>query len=199
MTPSTHTQFRIHDLIAERWSPRSFADRPVPREPLGALFEAARWGASCYNAQPWRYLVATRADAVAYERLASCLVESNASWATRAPVLVVALAQTHFAHNGKPNAWAKYDTGGATGNLSLQAQAMGLAVRQMGGFDPSRVRELCQVPDGFEPLVMLAIGFPGAPEQLPDEQAAHERAPRERMALESMVFGSQWQSPSPLA
>ncbi|MFT7676601.1 MAG: nitroreductase [Planctomycetota bacterium] len=198
MTPSADTQFPIHDLIAERWSPRAFADRPVPREELGSLFEAARWGASCFNAQPWRYLLATREDAAAYERLASCLVEANASWATRAPVLVVALAQTSFAHNGKPNAWAQYDTGSATGNLSLQAQALGLAVHQMGGFDAGRVRELCQVPAGFEPLAMLAIGFPGVPEQLPKELAERERAPRERMALDAMVFGSQWESPSPL-
>ena len=49
----------VHELIAERWSPYALAERAVPKEDLLALFEAARWAASSYNEQPWRYIVAT--------------------------------------------------------------------------------------------------------------------------------------------
>ena len=52
----------IHELFAKRWSPYAFSDRPVPEEDLRALFEAARWSASSFNEQPWRYIVATRKD-----------------------------------------------------------------------------------------------------------------------------------------
>jgi len=52
----------IHDLIRKRWSPRAFADKPVPADVLRSLFEAARWAPSSNNEQPWAYLVATKDD-----------------------------------------------------------------------------------------------------------------------------------------
>ena len=83
----------IHELIARRWSPYGFSDRPVSEDDLRSLFEAARWAASSYNEQPWRYIVATKADPKEFERLLSCLVEGIRSgprprqfwaWAARA-------------------------------------------------------------------------------------------------------------------
>jgi nitroreductase len=67
----------IHELVTKRWSPYSFADRPVSDGDLRALFEAARWAASSYNEQPWSYIVATKAAASEFERLLSCLVEAE--------------------------------------------------------------------------------------------------------------------------
>ena len=60
MTMRAETDRPVHELIAARWSPYAFADRPVAKEDLRSLFEAARWAASSYNEQPWTYLVATR-------------------------------------------------------------------------------------------------------------------------------------------
>jgi nitroreductase len=62
MQKPADTNFPIHGVIANRWSPRAFRADPVSTEQLGALFEAARWGASCCNAQPWHYLAATSSD-----------------------------------------------------------------------------------------------------------------------------------------
>ena len=70
----------VHELIANRWSPYGFADRPVSPEDLRSLFEAARWAPSSYNEQPWRYLVATKANPEQFARLLSCLVEANQAW-----------------------------------------------------------------------------------------------------------------------
>lgn len=50
----------VHELIARRWSPYAFADRAVSDDDLRSLFEAARWAASSYNEQPWRFVVATK-------------------------------------------------------------------------------------------------------------------------------------------
>src|SRR5262249_47129867 len=80
---------RIHELLTRRWSPYAFADRPVSEDDLRSLFEAARWAASSYNEQPWRYIVATRANPAEFERLLSCLVEGNQVWAKVAPVLAL--------------------------------------------------------------------------------------------------------------
>jgi nitroreductase len=54
------TDHPIHELLADRWSPYVFADQPVATADLCSLFEAARWSASSYNEQPWRYIVATQ-------------------------------------------------------------------------------------------------------------------------------------------
>src|SRR5436305_14716764 len=87
MTHRATTDHPVHDLIAQRWSPYAFADRPVSKEDLLSLFEAARWAPSSYNEQPWSYLVATRDDPEEFGRLLSCLVEGNQAWAKAAPVL----------------------------------------------------------------------------------------------------------------
>ena len=126
MKKPAETKFPLHDLIAYRWSPRAFKPDPVSTEQLGSLFEAARWGASCFNAQPWHFVVATKADAPAYERIASCLVEGNAAWAKNAPVLGVAVAERNFQHNGKPNRWAQYDTEIFPRVLGLGAIGLGI-------------------------------------------------------------------------
>ena len=79
----------IHQLITHRWSPRIFEDRPVEPEKLRSLFEAARWAASSYNAQPWSFIVATKDDAANYQRVLDTFVEFNQGWAKSAPVLAL--------------------------------------------------------------------------------------------------------------
>src|SRR5262245_11434908 len=101
----------IHELLASRWSPCAFSDRPVADADLRSLFEAVRWSASSYNEQPWRYIVATSADREEFERLLSCLVEPNQEWAKTAPVLALGCTSLNFARNGQPNAAALHDLG----------------------------------------------------------------------------------------
>ena len=67
----------IHELLAKRWNPYAFADRPVSDEDLRALFGAARRAASSSNEQRWSYVVATKASPEDSERLLSCLVEGD--------------------------------------------------------------------------------------------------------------------------
>ena len=157
----------LHELIRERWSPRAFADRGIEPGKIQSLLEAARWAPSSSNGQPWTYLLATREETQEFDRLASCLVDGN-SWAKRAPLLLLAVAATHFANNGKVNRHAFHDLGLANGNLVLQAGAMGLVVHQMAGFLPDRARELFEIPEGQEPLTMLAVGYPGDVNDLPE-------------------------------
>src|SRR3954471_3770222 len=99
----------IQELLTRRWSPYAFADRPVSEDDLRSLFEAARWAPSSYNEQPWTYLVATRDDREAFERLLSCLVPGNQVWARAAPVLAVGCTSLNFARDGRPNAAAVHD------------------------------------------------------------------------------------------
>lgn len=196
MRKRAEAQFPIHHLIAERWSPRAFSRRPVARELLGSLFEAARWAPSCFNDQPWFFIVATHDDAAGFERLAACLVEGNA-WARAAPVLILSVARENFEHNGKPNRHAQHDVGLAVENLVTQAQALDLVVHQMAGFDAERARGTLAIPEGFVPMAMIAVGHPGDPDSLPAPLAERERAPRKRKELRSFVFGPGWEQAFP--
>jgi nitroreductase len=188
----------VHELIAERWSPYGFADRSVSDDDVRSLFEAARWAASSYNEQPWRYIVATRADAEAFARLLSCLVEPNQAWAQAAPVLAIGCTSLTFARNGQPNAAAHHDLGIASASLTLEATARGLSVHQMIGILPDRARELYGIPDGVQPLTALAIGYPAAPDALPEKLRDRDLAPRPRKPLHEIVFGGRWGTPSNL-
>jgi nitroreductase len=182
----------VHELIARRWSPYAFADRPVSEGDLLSVFEAARWAASSYNEQPWRYVVATKANPAEFERLLSCLVEGNQVWAKAAPVLALGCASLFFALNGKPNAAAVHDLGLASASLTLEATARGLSVHQMIGILPDRARELYRIPEGVQPLTGLAIGYAADPATLPEKYRERDLAPRKRKRLAEFVFGGEW-------
>jgi nitroreductase len=188
----------INELLLKRWSPYAFADRPVSQEILRSLFEAARWAASSYNEQPWRYIVATKADPEAFERIHSCLVEGNQPWTKAAPVLAIGCTSLKFALNGKPNAAAQHDLGLASASLTLEATARGLFVHQMIGILPDRVREQYGVPDDFLPLTGLAIGYLGDLNNLPEHYRPRDLAPRQRRPLPEFVFGGKWGEASDL-
>ena len=192
------TRHPIQDLLKRRWSPRAFSDRLVEPDTLRSLLEAARWAPSSSNEQPWSFLVATKDDQAEYGRLLSCLVEGNSLWAQRAPVLMVSVARLSFEDEGKPNRHAFHDVGQAVANLSVQATALGLVVHQMAGFYPDKVRELYGIPKEFEPVAVIALGYPGDPESLPDKFRSRELAPRERKPLAEFVFGGRWGKVAPL-
>ena len=182
----------IIEAIEGRHCVRAFLDKPVEPETITRILTAARWAPSCYNEQPWRFIVATRSDPPDFERLLSCLVETNQVWARLAPVLALGIAHRTFARNDKPNRHATHDLGQAVANLSLEATARGLAVHQMGGILPERARELYAIPDDAEALTALAIGYLGAPEDLSGDLAERDRAPRTRKPLREFVFGRRW-------
>jgi len=187
----------IHEIIASRWSPRAIdPDRPVSRDQITALLEAARWAPSCFGDEPWRFLVFDRASAPEdWDRAFACLAEGNQAWVRNAPLLLAAVAGSHFRHNGKPNRWAQYDTGAASENLCLQAVALGLVAHQMGGFDGGRLAETFGIPDEYTPMAMIAIGHPGNPDALPEPLREKELAPRQRQPLGEIAFAGLWSTP----
>jgi nitroreductase len=192
------TDYPIHAVLADRWSPYAFAARAVPEADLWSLFEAARWAASSYNEQPWRYIVATKDDPEQFQRVLSCLVEGNQGWAKAAPVLALGVVSLRFARNNKDNRAAVHDLGLAAGNLVVEATARGLFVHQMIGILPDKARETFGIPEGFEAWTGLAIGYQGDPASLPDRLRERDLAPRERKPLREFVFGGTWGSPAPL-
>jgi nitroreductase len=184
----------VQELFLRRWSPRAFAAKPVSREDLRTLFEAARWSASSYNEQPWRFLVGVKGDAT-YQKIYDALVEFNQQWAGHAPVLILSAARKQFSHNGAPNQYALYDTGAATALLMLQATHLGLHAHSMAGFDHAKARAAFGIPENFEVGAVTAVGYLGDPEMLPEGMREQEKAPRGRKPVEEIVF-SAWETPA---
>lgn len=197
LRPATTTH-PVHDLIKHRWSPRAFENRPVEPAKLRSLFEAARWAASSYNAQPWYYIVATKDEPEAYKKVLDTFVEFNQSWAKGAPVLALSVAGLKFPHNGETNRHAFHDVGQASATLAIEATNVGLAVHQMAGIDPEKARKIFGIPESYEAVAGIAIGYPGDAASLPDQLRDREVAPRERKALDSFVFEGAWGKPSPI-
>lgn len=189
------TDVPIHELMAKRWSPRAFDPaRPVPRELLRILLEAARWAPSCNGDEPWRYLVWDRArDPEGFARAFECLSENNRKWVKNVPLLMLSCAGSIFQHNGKANRWGQHDTGMASLSLALQAVALGLVVHQMGGFDAERARAEFAIPPEYTPMAMIAVGYQAAPDTIEDpEVRKKELAPRARRPLAERFFEGGW-------
>jgi nitroreductase len=186
------TDYSVHDLIASRWSPYSFADKSVSDEDLRSLFEAARWAPSSFNEQPWSYIVAKKEDADEFQRLLSCLVEVNQVWAKSASALALGVTKLNFTRNDQPNRAAHHDLGLSAANLVLEATARSLSVHQMAGVLPDKARELYSIPEGHEILTGFAIGYAGDPANLPEELRVRDGARRPRKPLKEFVFAGKW-------
>jgi len=199
MEKLAETQVPIHEVIGRRWSPRAFAPRSVEPEKLVSVFEAARWAASASNEQPWAFVVATSDDPKNYEAMLGVLVDFNRGWANQAPVLILTLAHSQFEKDGRPNRHAFYDLGQAAANLSLQATALGLVTHPMAGFDAEAARHRFAVPAGWEPVSVIALGYPGDPDSLNETLRQRELAQRKRKPLPSLVFSGTWGNPAPIA
>jgi len=116
----------------------------------------------------------------------------NQAWAHKAPVLILTLAHTQLGKDGTPNRHGFYDAGQATASLLIQATSLGLATHQMGGFDVEAARQRFHMPSGWEPVSVMALGYPGDVESLPDQFREREMEQRRRKPLGEFVFSVTW-------
>ena len=186
------TSVPLHDLLTNRWSPRAFADKPVSVNDLTAVLEAARWAASSNNGQPWRFIVATKADAAAHAAALEGFAVRNQRWAKAAPVLIFACARKTFEANGNPNAHSWYDTGAAMASLTIEAEARGLRVHQAAGIERDKIKATYDVPDEFDIVAGIGLGHQGDPDSLPEDLPGREKEPRVRKPLADIVFAGKF-------
>jgi nitroreductase len=134
------------------------------------------------------FVYALRENHSEFDAMLDCLVEGNRIWARNAPMLVLSVARMNFSRNGKPNKHAFHDVGLAVGNLLTQAAYMGLVVHQMGGFSAEKARQNLLIPAGYEPVAMIAIGYHGQVDDLPEDLKERERKARSRKPLREIIY-----------
>ncbi|OIO54023.1 MAG: nitroreductase [Alphaproteobacteria bacterium CG_4_10_14_0_2_um_filter_63_37] len=171
--------------IQARRSGRAFSDRVIPPETLTALIEGARWAPSCFNNQPWRFVL-SRQNGPTREAIEAALSEGNA-WAKKADTLVVVSCDdAHDCHTGGRH-YAGFDAGLAVQNLLLTAFEHGLMAHPMAGFQAEPLSEILGMPPGQQILCLIAIGYPGDPSALSEKDQAAETAPRLRRPWDAIA------------
>lgn len=172
----------LPEIFVKRHSGTNFDSTPVSEEQVQALIQAARWSPSSYNDQPWNFIFCDKYNNPEnYLKIIDSIYGQE--WVEDAPLLVVALARSHFLYNGKFNDWAEYDTGAAALGMSLAATELGLMAHQIGGFDPEQLQEDFNIPEGFTPLAVIAIGYESQPVA---------KTPRVRRPVEENFFDGAW-------
>jgi nitroreductase len=182
------TEAKVHDQFVNRWSPRAFDGSSIDAADRDALFEAARWAPSAFNAQPWRLLYAARGDAN-WDRFLKLLIPFNQSWAEKSGLLVFFLSAT--TSHGKPSHSHSFDTGAAWMSLALQAEHLGLRAHGMTGIDFDAIKTELGVPDDYRIEAAAAIGRQGDPEVLP-EQLREREAPSDRLPLSQIAIAGNF-------
>ena len=191
MNKTAITSYPINDLAKNRWSPRAFLDKPAEPTKKISLFEAGRWAPSGGNAQPWRFIAGLDHDET-WQRIFSTLNEGNQEWNHPVPVLILAVGNKISSWDGNISPVYQYDTGQSVALLTIEAMHKGLHVHQMGGFSGDMARELFDIPDNYEPLTVISIGYIGNPEALPEKLKQRELLKRKRKDLSEIVFSGKF-------
>ena len=191
MKKEAKTAYPINDLAKNRWSPRAFLAKPVEQNKLISLFEAARWSASGGNEQPWRFILGVNPDAT-WQKIFSALDPGNQIWNQNVPVLILACGNKISSWDGGISPFFQYDVGQSIAHLSLEAMHQGLHVHQMGGFSADISRELFEIPENFGVLTVIAVGYIGNPDTLPEKLNQREVQERTRKELSEIIFSGKF-------
>lgn len=181
-------KYDIMPEIKTRWSPRAFSSEKIAKEDLYAVLEAASFAPSCFNEQPWRFVVADTEEELS--KLRGLLTPANQVWANKAPVLILIVAKIDFDLTGQANFWHMFDTGTAWGFLSLEAERRGLITHGMAGFNRNKSKELYDLTDKYEPIAVIALGKYGDKSDLSEDLQKREK-PDVRLELSQLILNKQ--------
>jgi nitroreductase len=155
------------------------------RSELMILFEAARWSASCFNNQPWRFIYALHGTKE-WDTLNSIISPRNQQWVKNAGALVLVLSSTSYERNGKPAPTHSFDAGLAVSNFLLQASNNGLAAHPMEMHDYDKARKVLSIGKEYTIEAMIAVGEEST--QSSNEYGTRDLQVSDRKPLSEIVF-----------
>lgn len=153
---------QLMQLLRERFSCRAYLpDRPVDRDTVGAVLDAARLAPSATNRQPWTFLVVDTPQG-----LEAVHRSYSRDWIRTAPTCIIAFgnhdAAWHRPCDGKDH--TDVDLSIAIEHICLAATSLGLGSCWVCNFDPEVIRTAFDVPTNLEPIAIIPLGYPANPE-----------------------------------
>ncbi len=186
MSKTPDTSAPMTDLLAARWSPRSYDQtHEISDQELLSILEAGRWAPSSNNGQPWRFSVAKRGTEL-HQKVVEGLTGFNQSWAPAASVLIVVSVKK--SEDGSSHKGNFYDAGLAVSLMSIQAQSLDLYTHQMGGILHDELHKTLTLSSDLEVAVVFSVGKKDSPEKLAEPAREREIASRTRLPLSEIVL-----------
>ena len=176
--------------IEIRRAKRALSEEKIPEEVIKRIMTAATYAPSCFNNQPWRFLVVTDDDKL--KDMHAALSGGN-YWAKKAPVMVAVITKPDLdAQLNDRREYALLGCGLAMENLMLQAFKEGTIAHAMAGFDPFVVKEKFSIPKEFIVIALIAIGYPGDESHLSEKHIEMEHSPRDRKPESDVISYNAW-------
>jgi nitroreductase len=139
-----------YEAIQERKSIRAYQDKPIPREKIEKILEAGRLAPSAVNLEPWHFITVTGA-----EKRKALSKGLYAKFIAQAPLAIVVCGDK----KASPN-WYAVDASLAVENMVLTAVNEGLGTCTVGSFTETEVKQLLKIPENFEVIIIIAVGYP---------------------------------------
>ncbi len=169
----------VNPFIGHRRAKRAIGG-DVKKKDLERIIEAATLAPSCFNKQPWRFVVVTDGQ---LPKLHEALPSGN-SWATKAPAIIAVVSSRSLdctlSHDRD---YFLFDTGLAVSNLMIQATQQGLIAHPMAGFDPELAGKALSIPEDHLLIALVAVGEHSDAGGLNEELLKMEHGPRQRMPM----------------
>ncbi len=165
------------ELILKRYSVRAYKSDPVETDKLDHILEAARMAPTAANRQPFR-LIVTRTE----ERISELKRVYDRDWFVQAPLIICACAypeQGWVRYDGK--SYVDVDVAIAMDHLILAAANLGLGTCWIASFNVDAAREVFNLPDEMDPIILSPLGYPN-----------DQPSPKVRRALSDLVHYESW-------
>ncbi|MBN1858215.1 nitroreductase family protein [Candidatus Bipolaricaulota bacterium] len=182
---------RIIPAIDKRRARRALSDHPISRELIETVLRAAHWAPSCSNNQPWRFVAVNDPDMLG--RVKRHLSRGN-DWAKPSPLIIAVVSRQDLdCEIPDGRVYYLFGCGLAAMNLMVQAAELGLIAHPIAGFKQAPVKNVLGVPDSYELITLIILGYPsGDVSALSDKHQAEEASERIRRPLNEVVCWNRW-------
>ena len=177
--------------ISIRRARRALDTKKVPEEVIGRIMTAAAYAPSCFNNQPWRFVVVNEQNAL--EKVKAHLPDAN-YWVKKSPFIILAVTENEMDCRLSDNRnYAFFDLGLAVENLVLQAVKEGLIAHPIAGYKPVPIKEAFGIPADHVLLTLVVLGYPGDESHLNEKHLGLEHRERDRKPVHEVVMYNKWE------
>jgi nitroreductase len=141
----------VLEAIQKRYSCRKYLEKDIPKDLILKILEAARLAPSAGNIQPWFFIIVN-------DKEKKEIIAKSGRWANfieKAPIVIVGCGNKEASPK-----WYKVDVSIAMEHMVLEATELGLGTCWVGSFDEKKVKEILKIPEKYEVVALLAIGYP---------------------------------------